>query len=344
MEWENLFKKTLDCIDTLPFETKWSFGGGTVLMMQYQHRYSKDIDIFIKDPQIIAYLTPRLNDMVDEITTGKYNEQSNFLKLYLKEGEIDFIVSPSLTENPYEITSILGRNILCETSSEIVAKKVFYRASEFTARDIFDTAFVLQTGIDLVEINKMLLIKRDILLNRIDSNRENIASAISKIHVLPNGEPYLTKSVDVLYNHLLQINQQPSLTTAEKQELSNFTAVVKHYFPEAPTDSIHKLCTVASDMKKLTIQNTNGILSNEKYNTLTDSQEKQIKTITDKDLPGTIASLPYDATAPALKLNIPSSVKEYVMSTYTVPEIPKNKLTIAPVAAKTATEIVSKKR
>lgn len=29
----------------------WTFGGCTVLMLRYQHRLSKDIDIFVPNPQ-----------------------------------------------------------------------------------------------------------------------------------------------------------------------------------------------------------------------------------------------------------------------------------------------------
>ena len=37
-------------------------GGGTRLMLALDHRISNDIDLFIRDPQWIGFLTPRLND------------------------------------------------------------------------------------------------------------------------------------------------------------------------------------------------------------------------------------------------------------------------------------------
>jgi hypothetical protein len=37
----------------------WTFGGGTVLMLRYRHRRSKDIDIFVPDPQHLGYVSPR---------------------------------------------------------------------------------------------------------------------------------------------------------------------------------------------------------------------------------------------------------------------------------------------
>ena len=49
--WEALFQRALTLIDSVArlgarFEP-WSFGGGTVLMRKYRHRFSKDIDIFV---------------------------------------------------------------------------------------------------------------------------------------------------------------------------------------------------------------------------------------------------------------------------------------------------------
>jgi len=46
----------------------WSFGGGTVLMRRHHHRFSKDIDIF-SGPQFLGYLTPRLNDKAESLTS-----------------------------------------------------------------------------------------------------------------------------------------------------------------------------------------------------------------------------------------------------------------------------------
>ncbi|TMG81556.1 MAG: nucleotidyl transferase AbiEii/AbiGii toxin family protein, partial [Betaproteobacteria bacterium] len=64
--WEILFQRALVLIDSAqdlgPALTTWSFGGGTVLMRRHGHRFSKDIDIFVPDPQWLGYLNPRLNE------------------------------------------------------------------------------------------------------------------------------------------------------------------------------------------------------------------------------------------------------------------------------------------
>src|SRR5204862_8314240 len=102
--WETLFKRALRLIDSVAVDAPplddWTFGGGTVLMRRHNHRLSKDIDIFIGDAQYLGYLTPRLNATAESLTNN-YIEQGGFLKLSFDEGEIDFVVSGSLTQSPY---------------------------------------------------------------------------------------------------------------------------------------------------------------------------------------------------------------------------------------------------
>ena len=56
--WEGLFTHAMRLIDDIaahgvenPF---WTFGGGTVLMLRYGHRRSKDVDIFFQIRSISA--------------------------------------------------------------------------------------------------------------------------------------------------------------------------------------------------------------------------------------------------------------------------------------------------
>jgi hypothetical protein len=83
--WEKLFSHALSILDEslaagAP-ESGWSFGGGTVLMRRHRHRVSRDVDIFVPDPQWLGYLTPRLNARAESLTAD-YVEQAGFLKLY----------------------------------------------------------------------------------------------------------------------------------------------------------------------------------------------------------------------------------------------------------------------
>lgn len=143
--WESLFRRALTLLGAvghMPAPPQpWSFGGGTVLMRRHRHRFSKDIDIFVPDPQWFGYLTPRLSDAAQAMTTD-YSEDAMSLKLRFEEGEIDFIASTPLTQAPYVIERIMGRDVNVETTSEVIAKKVWHRGDHFTARDMFDLAMV----------------------------------------------------------------------------------------------------------------------------------------------------------------------------------------------------------
>ena len=121
----------------------WTFGGGTVLALRHRHRFSKDIDIFVPDPQYLGYLSPRLSDVAAE-EDPDYEEGSEFLKLRYSEGEIDFVVAQLLTPAGAEPAVVDGRTTNLETDVEIVAKKLHYRGNRFKARDLFDLALVLE--------------------------------------------------------------------------------------------------------------------------------------------------------------------------------------------------------
>ena len=134
--WQGLLQHAYSLIDEIsvhdiqnPF---WTFGGGTVLMLRHRHRMSKDIDIFVPDPQYLGYVSPRLSD-VAEAVSDKYVEGPGYIKLLRPEGEIDFVASPNLTSNRIVLWELLGRRIKVETSAEIVAKKLWHRGDRASA-------------------------------------------------------------------------------------------------------------------------------------------------------------------------------------------------------------------
>lgn len=110
-------------------------GGGTRLMLAVAHRISDDIDLFIRDPQWIGYLTPRLNDRFEAVING-YDESATSLKLRLNEGEIDFIVGMSLLGLPSGHDAAVPFDL--EPVEEVIAKKLFYRGWALTPRDLYD--------------------------------------------------------------------------------------------------------------------------------------------------------------------------------------------------------------
>jgi hypothetical protein len=77
--WKDLLPHALSIIEDIkhhgtpdPF---WTFGGGTVLIFRYQHRLSKDIDIFVPDPQ---YLGAQVIENIEQFA-GKISDLNSFI-------------------------------------------------------------------------------------------------------------------------------------------------------------------------------------------------------------------------------------------------------------------------
>jgi hypothetical protein len=192
--WESLFRRALALIDSVGSAgirlDDWSFGGGTVLMRRYRHRFSKDIDIFIPDPQYLNYLSPHLNDTAESMT-GDYTLQAEFLKLRFAEGEIDFVVSTGLTGNPTMAEDVLGRKTMVETSVEIVAKKIWHRGSRFRARDVLDLALVAEKEPGaLAAINPILRDRRGVVLDWLGAQDGNLREDFSNLELLEYQRSY----------------------------------------------------------------------------------------------------------------------------------------------------------
>lgn len=181
--WQTLFARALEILDSGAIRD-WTFGGGTVLMRRYRHRLSNDIDIFVPDPQSLGYLSPRLNPTAESLTSD-YFEHANFLKLYFPEGEIDFVASGALTDQPAAKERILDRDIMVETSTEIIAKKIWHRAAVFTARDLFDLAFIAGREPDsLCRIEDILAGRGPALLKRLREHENALREDFAALVVL----------------------------------------------------------------------------------------------------------------------------------------------------------------
>ncbi len=127
-------------------------------MLHAGHRFSKDIDAFITDPQYLPMLSPRLGGE-DIWACETYTEAANHLKLVYPEGEIDFIVAAQITDLASTPMTIPGQQgsgggqsitINVEHPVEIALKKLVYRGGLLKVRDIFDIAVVDSLHHDLL--------------------------------------------------------------------------------------------------------------------------------------------------------------------------------------------------
>jgi predicted nucleotidyltransferase component of viral defense system len=117
--------------------------------------------------------------------TGNYVEAANSLKLVFPEGEIDFVASAPLTSKPTITEQLFGRDVQVETSTEIIAKKVWHRGKQFKARDMFDLALVAEKESKaLVQIRPVLRDRRDVVLARIAEGDKQLRGDFAELEVL----------------------------------------------------------------------------------------------------------------------------------------------------------------
>lgn len=188
--WEKLFPRALALIDEIsryggikdPF---WTLGGGTVLMFRYHHRLSKDIDIFVPDPQYLGFVTPRLSDTAADLTQDYTEQPGAFVKLQFEEGEVDFVAAPNLLADAWETWDIGGRSVKVETAAEIIAKKMYHRGDRATARDLFDFALVIEREPQQIQgATPFLLRHREAFLSQIRQPHAGLRSAFDAIATL----------------------------------------------------------------------------------------------------------------------------------------------------------------
>ena len=151
--WTELFPTALKLMTHLESQTQdppWTFGGGTVLMLRINHRLSKDIDLFVPDPQYLGYINPRLSDVAEQISSD-YEEGAEVIRFYLPAGEIDIIVGSALTANPFDEVEHAGRTVRVETCAEIIAKKMWHRGDAGKARDLYDLCAVADAEPQAIE-------------------------------------------------------------------------------------------------------------------------------------------------------------------------------------------------
>lgn len=150
--WAPLLRTALGLIDSAEtaagVEIPWSLGGGTVLMFRFNHRRSKDIDIFLEDPQLLGFFNPRLHDHLQQFESS-YDASSQSIKLRAPEGDIDFVVSGTLTQAAYRHERLLEHRVRVQTSAEIVARKLWHRGNLAVARDLLDLAVVAKADGEL---------------------------------------------------------------------------------------------------------------------------------------------------------------------------------------------------
>lgn len=169
----------------------WAIGGGTVLAYYFNHRRSKDIDIFIPDIQMLSKLSPRFNNICEK--AFDYNEMTNYISLAFPKGKIDFIASPQITSFPPKEELFYNNKVFLEDPIEIVIKKIFHRGSWAVPRDIFDLATVYKFGDSENLLTELINIEdeAEIFFNNISKCRDQLYSQESFAYHIETTYRYL---------------------------------------------------------------------------------------------------------------------------------------------------------
>jgi hypothetical protein len=208
--WKKLFRFAVMFLEKAGISSdRWIMGGGTVLMFHYMHRLSKDIDIFFNDPQLLTFLTPRLNDLVATYVSD-YDEQSNFLKLRFSDGEIDYIVAPNLTGLEPFVMKVDDVSVRTDMPEEIVIKKIYYRTESLKIRDIIDIASVVKYREESLRHYMVICSgKLDILKRRIELIKPHFKEGLTYLYIIDKN--LAESAIDIVeeFLHKLISNLKP---------------------------------------------------------------------------------------------------------------------------------------
>lgn len=204
--WKRLLELVLPALDELPDSMTWTLGGGTGLAISLAHRISYDIDIFFEHAGVLKRLSPNANPKIRRLSDN-WQQPGHYLKIERPEGDIDFLVTRLFTETPYFPYSFQGRTIHVETPIEIISKKIHFRGSQFTVRDIFDFA-----AFSVIDDASSIALPPDVAeslpraLHRVKLLRKRYETTVQEaVNPTPEGEQFLTSGFDMAVGFLESI-------------------------------------------------------------------------------------------------------------------------------------------
>jgi hypothetical protein len=166
-------------------------------MVFADHRFSRDIDAFIDDPQYLALLSPETTDVWK---CSAWDRAAHYLKLKYPDGEVDFIVTAAISSLPpiekqIDLTGIRDGSkptIRLDPPAEIALKKLHYRATMLKPRDVFDISVTDAIDGDALNANlHEVAEKKDDLLRRLDDIREDFLQAeLAELDIRPRWEKH----------------------------------------------------------------------------------------------------------------------------------------------------------
>jgi hypothetical protein len=194
------------------------FGGSGRMMLDLRHRISDDLDLFLRDPQWIAHLSPR-SLPAEPSDVRSFDEGSATLKLLLAHGEVDFIVAPSLLGLPDEHSE--HSPFALEPIGEVLAKKLFYRGWAMVPRDLFDWWYVSTHAPERIpdEQIALLIASRQSAIRWALAALATNSAAVGKWDQLRTvGKPTLSEAAEWARRQLLKYDLMAQLAQARPAE------------------------------------------------------------------------------------------------------------------------------
>ena len=109
-------------------------------------------------------------------------------------------IPPNLTDHPFELWELLGRQVRVETSAEIVAKKLWHRDDRATARDLLDLALVIEREPEvLAKASVFLTLHRVEFLKQVEQRKVVLKAQFEAIETLAYQPSYEQAAVSVSY-------------------------------------------------------------------------------------------------------------------------------------------------
>lgn len=168
-----------NCVKNGVSRNSLSFGGGTALAMYYLgHRKSFDIDLFIDNPQCLAFFSPKHWIDDNPHIADEYGESPHQIYLYTKDNiKIDIVVRPNIDKNLLDSSkAIFNSDIYIHSIEDIIANKIIFRRNDNKPRDIFDIVASINKYPNLLQslLSKKAIVPNDIV---------ELKSAIQKLDI-----------------------------------------------------------------------------------------------------------------------------------------------------------------
>lgn len=204
--WDELFDQAMVILDqvgmSMETDWQWSFGGGTALMLQINHRLSYDVDFFSDNPQHLGFIHAIVMDQyVNPELAGYRGDGSVFVKLdFTGVGQIDFVITKHILEDYGRPAIVRGREVFMETIPEIIAKKMFHRGDALFPRDVFDLAAACHVGKKMEIMDALMLMPAEFdafarKLSKVQTNSGEYEQLLDTINIMPD---YAIMRKDVL--------------------------------------------------------------------------------------------------------------------------------------------------